>query len=128
VSFLKAPPIERSSGSTDGTGRILDELEVETRIRPGTEGCQLCHESLDMVRDAEGPVHFAVNTVGYWRLFRTSRGAKEVGAGRNRESSVPSRPETSPSSVANGIFVRVSRSCRQLRGRTAASGGKGKPP
>jgi hypothetical protein len=39
----------------DGTGRILDELEVETRIRPGTEGCQLCHEPLDG-REAHGEV------------------------------------------------------------------------
>jgi hypothetical protein len=41
----------------DGTGRILDELEVETRIRPGTEGCQLCHESLDG-REAHGAIEF----------------------------------------------------------------------
>jgi hypothetical protein len=41
----------------DGTGRVLDELEVETRIRPGTEGCQLCHESLDG-RGARGAIEF----------------------------------------------------------------------
>ena len=31
----------------DGSGRIVDELEVETRMRLGTGGCQLCRESLD---------------------------------------------------------------------------------
>ena len=31
----------------DGSGRIIDELDVETRIRPGTGGCQLCRGPLD---------------------------------------------------------------------------------
>ena len=32
---------------SDDDGRIVDELDVETRIRGGEGGCQLCHESLD---------------------------------------------------------------------------------
>ena len=31
----------------DGSGRIVDELEVETRIHSGHGGCQLCHQDLD---------------------------------------------------------------------------------
>jgi hypothetical protein len=41
----------------DGSGRIVDELEVETRIRSGEGGCQLCHEELDG-REAHGEVEF----------------------------------------------------------------------
>src|SRR5438309_1452595 len=41
----------------DGSGQIIDELEVETRIRPGTDGCQLCHEALDG-REAHGEIEF----------------------------------------------------------------------
>ena len=41
----------------DGSGRIVDEVEVETRIRSGEGGCQLCHEKLDG-REAHGEVQF----------------------------------------------------------------------
>ena len=41
----------------DGSGRIVDELEVEIRIHSGEGGCQLCHESLDG-REAHGEVQF----------------------------------------------------------------------
>ena len=41
----------------DGSGRIVDELEVETRIRSGEGGCQLCHEPVDG-REAHGEVQF----------------------------------------------------------------------
>ena len=41
----------------DGSGRIVDELEVETRIRSGEGGCHLCHEELDG-REAHGEVQF----------------------------------------------------------------------
>jgi hypothetical protein len=41
----------------DGNGRIVDELEVETRIRRGEAGCQLCHEALDG-REAHGAIEF----------------------------------------------------------------------
>jgi hypothetical protein len=42
---------------SDDDGRIVDELDVETRIRPGEGGCQLCHEELDG-REAHGEVQF----------------------------------------------------------------------
>lgn len=41
----------------DGSGRIVDELGVETRIRPGEGGCQLCHEELDG-SEAHGEIDF----------------------------------------------------------------------
>jgi hypothetical protein len=41
----------------DRTGRIVDELEVETRIRSGEGGCQLCHKELDG-SEAHGEVEF----------------------------------------------------------------------
>jgi hypothetical protein len=31
----------------DGTGQIADELVIESRIRTGSGGCELCHEPLD---------------------------------------------------------------------------------
>src|SRR5262249_54998398 len=41
----------------DRDGRIVDELEVETRIRSGEGGFQLCRESLDG-SEAHGEVQF----------------------------------------------------------------------
>jgi hypothetical protein len=41
----------------DGSGRIVDELKVELRIRSGQGGCQLCHEELNG-REAHGEVQF----------------------------------------------------------------------
>jgi hypothetical protein len=42
---------------SDEDGRIVDDLEVETRIRSGGGGCYLCHEELDG-REAHGEVRF----------------------------------------------------------------------
>jgi hypothetical protein len=93
----------------DGTGRILDELEVETRIRPGTEGCQLCHESLDG-REAHGEIEFderglprllsgpggaiCVDCVEWIRWLRYYAGREPVSTPRFREGDLVLRAGT----------------------------------
>jgi hypothetical protein len=44
--------LETTSGKAalwinDDSGQIVDTLPIESRIRPGSGGCQLCHEELD---------------------------------------------------------------------------------
>jgi hypothetical protein len=41
----------------DATGQIVDSLQIESRIRQGSGGCQLCHEQLDGM-EKHGRVHF----------------------------------------------------------------------
>ena len=43
--------LETTSGETaiwidDDSGQIVDTLPIESRIRPGSGGCHLCHEEL----------------------------------------------------------------------------------
>jgi hypothetical protein len=105
-------------------GRLVDELEVETRIRSGEGGCQLCHEELDG-REAHGEVQFdgrglprllfgpggpiCADCVEWVRWLATNRRAsasfaRRIGcSSRSAPRSAPSRPRRSSS----GEVLRV---------------------
>jgi hypothetical protein len=44
--FYEATGDKAAVWINDATGQVVDSLPVESRIRPGSGGCQLCHEEL----------------------------------------------------------------------------------
>jgi hypothetical protein len=45
-SFLETTSGKAALWINDDSGQIVDTLPIESRIRPGSGGCQLCHEEL----------------------------------------------------------------------------------
>jgi hypothetical protein len=52
--FYEAKGDKSAVWINDETGQIVDSLPVESRIRPGSGGCQLCHEDL-AVSEVDAP-------------------------------------------------------------------------